>query len=79
MAYYEKRGDAWRAQIRRKGYPALSATFDTKAEAQRWAAEVEGEMSRARFVDIREAESTTLKDALTRYQNDRDKVLFHRT
>ena len=79
MAYYEKRGDAWRAQSRRKGYPALSATFDTKAEAQRWAAEVEGDMSRVRFVDIREAESTTLKDALTRYQNDRDKVLFHRT
>lgn len=70
MAYYEKRGDAWRAQIRRKGYPTLSATFDTKAEAQRWAAEVEGDMSRARFVDVREAESTTLKDALTRYQNE---------
>ena len=70
MAYYEKRVDAWRAQIRRKGYPTLSATFDTKAEAQRWAAEVEGDMSRARFVDVREAESTTLKDALTRYQNE---------
>lgn len=70
MAYYEKRGDAWRAQIRRKGYPTLSATFDTKAEAQRWSAEVEGDMSRARFVDVREAESTTLKEALTRYQNE---------
>jgi integrase len=70
MAYYEKRGDAWRAQIRRKGYPTLSASFDTKAEAQRWAAEVEGDMSRARFVDIREAESTTLYDALTRYQSE---------
>lgn len=35
MAYYEKRGNAWRAQIRRNGYPALSATFAAKAEAQR--------------------------------------------
>ena len=70
MAYYEKRGDAWRAQIRRKGYSTLSATFDTKAEAQRWAAEVEGDMSRKRFVDTREAESTTLSDALTRYINE---------
>ena len=43
MAYYEKRGDAWRAQIRRKGHPTLSSTFDTKAEAQRWAAEIEGD------------------------------------
>lgn len=70
MAYYEKRGDAWRAQIRRKGYPTLSATFDTKAEAQRWAAEIEGDMSRSRFVDTREAESTTLAEALTRYVNE---------
>ena len=70
MASYEKRGETWRAQIRRKGYPHLSATFDTKAEAQRWAAEIEGDMSRARFVDTREAESTTLTEALTRYVNE---------
>jgi integrase len=70
MAYYEKRGEAWRAQVRRKGYPTLSATFDTKAEAQRWATEVEGDMSRARFVDIREAEQTTLADALKRYRRE---------
>lgn len=70
MAYYEKRGDAWRAQIRRKGYPTLTATFDTKAEAHRWAAEIEGDMSRARFVDMREAESTTLSEALERYLSE---------
>lgn len=70
MAYFEKRGSSWRAQVRRKGYPTLSATFDTKAEAQRWAAEIEGDMSRARFVDIREAESTTLAEALKRYRRE---------
>lgn len=68
MATYEQRpGGAWRAKIRRKGYPPLSATFDTKADAQRWAAEVEGDMSRSRFVDMREAERTTLTEALDRY------------
>ncbi|WP_426811361.1 hypothetical protein ABOC32_13450 [Pseudomonas sp. WOUb67] len=62
MATYEQRpGGAWRAKIRRKGYPSLSATFDTKAEAQRWAAEIEGGMSRARFVDMREAERKTFR------------------
>lgn len=70
MAYFEKRGSTWRAQIRRKGYPTLSATFDTKAEAQRWAAEVEGDMSRARFVDVREAEQTSLAEALERYRRE---------
>ncbi|MDG9807714.1 MULTISPECIES: tyrosine-type recombinase/integrase [Pseudomonas] len=68
MATFEQRpGGAWRVKIRRKGYPALSASFDTKAEAQRWAAEIEGDMSRARFVDMREAERTTLAEALDRY------------
>jgi integrase len=70
MATYIKRGDAWRCQIRRKGHPTLSATFDTKAEAQRWATELEGDMSRARFVDTREAQQTTLADALKRYRRE---------
>lgn len=70
MAYIEKRGDSWRAQVRRKGYPTISATFDTKAEAQRWATEIEGDMSRARFVDIREAEQTSIADALRRYRRE---------
>lgn len=70
MAYFEKRGNAWRAQIRKKGHPTLSATFDTKAEAQRWAAEIEGDMSRSRFVDNREAQRTTLADALKRYRRE---------
>lgn len=70
MAYFEKRGDSWRAQIRRKGHPTLSATFDSKADAQRWAAEVEGDMSRARFVDVREAEQTTIAQALKRYRRE---------
>jgi integrase len=67
MATYQKRGTAWRALIRRKGYPTLTATFDTKAEAQRWATELEGDMSRSRFVDGREADRTTLTKALNRY------------
>lgn len=75
MATFERRGAGWRAKVRRRGYPALSATFDTKAEAQRWAAEIEGDMSRARFVDVREAERTTLFEALARY---RDEVSVHK-
>jgi hypothetical protein len=50
MAYFEKRGDSWRAQIRRKGYPTLSATFDTKSEALRWAVEIEGDTECLTFV-----------------------------
>lgn len=68
MATIEQRPNGtWRTKIRKKGYPALSDSFDTKADAQRWAAEIEGDMPRKRFVDTREAESTTLADVLGRY------------
>lgn len=71
MATIEQRPNGtWRTKIRKKGYPALSASFDTKAEAQRWASEIEGDMSRKRFVDTREADSTSLKDALERYARE---------
>ncbi len=42
MASITKRGKRWRAFIRRKGYETQSKTFPTKAEAQRWAATIEG-------------------------------------
>jgi len=67
MATYQKRGTAWRALIRRKGYPTLTATFDTKAEATKWASGIEGDMSRSKYVDSSKAEQTTLAAALTTY------------
>ena len=50
-----------------RGYPAQARTFDSKAEAQRWVHEIESQMSRHVFVSMREAESTTFRDALARY------------
>ena len=71
MATIEQRANGtWRTKIRKKGYPSLSASFDTKAEAQRWASEIEGDMSRKRFVDTREAEATTIAEALKRYASE---------
>lgn len=70
MATIQRRSGAWRALIRRKGYPHLSATFDTKAEAEQWAREVETEMGRSRWVDTREADTLTLAEALDRYRRE---------
>ncbi len=67
MATYQKRGTAWRALIRRKGYPTLTATFDTKAEATKWASGIEGDMSRSKYVDNSKADQTTLAVALEKY------------
>ena len=51
MASIRKRGDLqWEARIRRQGRPTTCKTFDTKAEAERWAREIESEMDRGVFV-----------------------------
>jgi len=69
MATFRKRGPyQWEAQIRRRGYPAQSKTFETKADAEAWANMIESEMSRGVWVSRGEAEATTLYEALTRYE-----------
>lgn len=60
----------WQTHIRRRGYPAQVRTFDKKAEAQAWAAEVESELARGVFVSRAEAEGTTLTEALDRYERE---------
>ncbi len=67
MASIIKRGDYWRAQIRRKGYEPQSQTFDTKVEAAAWARSIEGKMDRGVFISRKEVEATTLREAIERY------------
>lgn len=43
MATYQKRGKAWRAMVRKNGI-SKSGTFDTKAEAVKWATTTEAEI-----------------------------------
>ncbi|WP_079415493.1 hypothetical protein [Thiomonas intermedia] len=68
--YSQKRGDAWRALIRRKGHPAISQTVDTKAEDEAWARKTESEIDRGQHTDHRPALSVTLSDCLTRYDHE---------
>ncbi len=71
MATITKRGDLqWQVKIRRKGYPPQSKTFDTRADAEKWARAIEREMDRGRFVSSAEAESTTFTEALDRYERE---------
>ena len=70
MASIQKRGNYWRVQIRKTGYPALSATFDTKAEANLWAAQQEkllNEQTPARVVTRLRDQDYKLQDAFDRY------------
>lgn len=67
MATFQKRGDSWRAIIRRAGQPTVTATFETKASAQKWATETEAKMDAGRYVDPRPHSDLTLKVAFDRY------------
>jgi integrase len=71
MATIRKKGDyQWHVQIRRKGFPCQTKTFDIKSDAESWARLIESEMDRGVFIDRSEAESTSLADALTRYSTE---------
>ena len=75
MATFRKRPGpggktAWQAQIIRRGHESQYRTFDTKAEAEAWAAIIESEIARGVFVSRSEAESTTLAEALDRYARE---------
>ena len=70
MAYFQKRSGNWRGIVERKGYPVQTRTFDTKAEAESWAATVESEIARGVFVSRTEAENTTFGALLDRYERE---------
>lgn len=66
MATFRRRGDAWQAEIRRRGF-YRSATFPTKSEARAWAARIETD-----YLDGRRGKTAhrTLDDALARYARE---------
>ncbi|MHB1590769.1 MAG: tyrosine-type recombinase/integrase [Sulfuricella sp.] len=71
MATFKQRESGWwQAVIRRKGHPQQSKTYEFFDDAKKWATDVENKMDRGVFVSMAEAESTTLYDALDRYERE---------
>lgn len=71
MATIRKKGEyQWHVQIRRKGHPHLSKTFELKKDAEDWARDIERDMRRGLFIDRREAETTTLLKMLEKYEEE---------
>ena len=68
MATIRERGSyQWQAQIHRKGQSPQYKTFNNKADAEKWARQVEAEMDRGVFTPRKDAEKTTLSDARDRF------------
>ena len=71
MATIRERGPyQWQAQVIRKGQSPQYKTFNNKADAEKWARQIEAEMDRGVFVSRKESESTTLREALARYERE---------
>ena len=71
MSTIRKRGPGqWQAQVRRRGFPLETRTFETRAAAERWGKLTKVEMAQGTFVSRVEAESTTLRELLERYATD---------
>jgi integrase len=66
MATFRKRGESWRAEIVRNGV-RKSATFDTKREAQDWAATEEVKL---KAEAQRQYGHVTLRDVLVRFREE---------
>jgi integrase len=67
MASFRQHGNGWQGRIRRRGYPDITKTFETKADAEIWARSVESGIDKGQFVNVNEAQRTTLGDVIARY------------
>jgi hypothetical protein len=67
MASFRQRGGKWQARVLRNGYPDQAKTFETKADAEKWARALESEIDKGQFANVSEAQRTTLGDVIARY------------
>ncbi|MGJ9417678.1 tyrosine-type recombinase/integrase [Massilia sp. CMS3.1] len=67
MASFQRIGEKWQARIRKKGFPSTSENFDTKKEAEKWAAKTETEMNEKLFKDKRAMKDLTVGKLVDEY------------
>jgi integrase len=71
MATIRKRGNySWEVQVRRRGYPSQTKTFDTRREAEAWGRMTEREMDSGSFLSRTAAERTTISDIVKKYREE---------
>lgn len=69
MAYFEQRKGGWMVQIRRKGMPTLSRTFDRKADGEQWARAVELEVQKGNIAALDDsAQRIAFREVIERFR-----------
>jgi hypothetical protein len=67
MASFRQHGNGWQARVRRQGHPDITKTFEFRQDAEKWARSLESSIDKGQFLDINEAQRTTLGDVIERY------------
>lgn len=70
MASIVRVGEKWRALVRRAGFKTVCKTFTAKAEAARWAREIETGMDAQRHTETTGAMGLRLDGIIGRYESD---------
>ena len=61
---------SYRVQIRLKGHPVQTATFERKTDAKKWVSETESAIREGRYFKTNESRRRTLAEMCDRYVND---------
>jgi integrase len=67
MATFRNRSGKWQARVQIQGHSAISKTFINKADAERWARQVEVEIQKGSYTNLVLAERTTFAEIIERY------------
>ena len=59
MATFRNRNGKWQVRVQIKGHAALSKTFINKADAERWAKQIEVELQKGSYTNLMLAERST--------------------
>ena len=70
MATFRKRLGKWEVRVRRYSNATLSKTFMEKADADKWAREVEVKIEKGLYEDLSQANTITLRELLQTYYKD---------
>lgn len=60
----------YHVQIRKRGHPSQTATFDRLTDAKRWITDVESDIQRGRFLQHYEARKHTVAEMIDRWRNE---------
>jgi integrase len=67
MATFRQRNNKWQARVQKKGYEPVTKSFNIKADAIKWARQVESKIDKGIFTNTSLAEKTIFSEVIDKY------------